>query len=106
MPLSREPLPYRFVSSVSESSLDWGDYDNDGDVDIAIIGQSDDVLNGRQQSYSRVFANDGEGGFATVEFELMGLNNGEVIWGDYDGDGDLDLTLSGQSADSVNYCCT
>ncbi|MGB0603379.1 MAG: Ig-like domain-containing protein [Candidatus Latescibacterota bacterium] len=86
--------------SVSESSLDWGDYDNDGDVDIAIIGQSDDVLNGRQQSYSRVFANDGEGGFATVEFELMGLNNGEVIWGDYDGDGDLDLTLSGQSADS------
>ncbi|MGB1891595.1 MAG: Ig-like domain-containing protein [Candidatus Latescibacterota bacterium] len=86
--------------SVSESSLDWGDYDNDGDVDIAIIGQSDDVLNGRQQSYSRVFANDGEGGFATVEFELMGVNNGEVIWGDYDGDGDLDLTLSGQSADS------
>ena len=98
-----EPSGFALIGQfphVSESSVDWGDYDNDGDLDLAIMGQSDDVLNGRQQSYTRVFANDGQGGFDMADVDLVGVNNGEVVWADYDGDGDLDLSVSGQSADA------
>jgi len=85
---------------LSESSADWGDYDNDGDIDLALSGQSNDILDGRQQSYTRVYDNDGDGNFNAADLELIGLNNGEIIWGDYDNDGDLDLAASGKSTDS------
>ncbi len=85
---------------LSESSADWGDYDNDGDLDLVLSGQSNDIIDGRQQSYTRVYTNDGNNSFSTADFELTGLNNGEVIWGDYDGDGDLDLAASGLSTSS------
>ena len=86
---------------VSESAADWGDYDNDGDLDLAIIGQSNDVVDGLQQSYSRIFENDGLGGFDQTAHELLGLNNGEILWGDYDNDGDLDLAATGSSTEST-----
>jgi hypothetical protein len=85
---------------LSESSADWGDYDNDGDLDLALSGQSNDILDGRQQSYTRVYNNDGDGSFNAADLELIGLNNGEIIWGDYDNDGDLDLAASGLSTSS------
>ena len=85
---------------LSKSSADWGDYDNDGDLDLALAGQSNDILDGRQQSYTRVYNNNGSDSFTTADIELVGLNNGEIIWGDYDNDGDLDLAASGKSTDS------
>ena len=85
--------------NVSESAADWGDYDNDGDLDLIIIGQSNDVVDGRQQSYSYIFQNDGLGGFDQTEQELIGLNNGEALWADYDNDGDLDLAATGSSTE-------
>ncbi len=87
--------------SLSKSSADWGDYDNDGDLDLVIMGQSDDVVDGRQQSYSHIFQNDGLGGFNQADQQLVGLNNGEVLWGDYDNDGDLDLAATGSSTEGT-----
>ena len=85
-----------FESAVSYSSVDWGDYDNDGDVDIVISGQSSETENGRLKSLTQLYSNDGEGGFL-LDSDLIGLNNGEVSWGDFDSDGDLDLAASGVS---------
>jgi len=86
--------------SLSNSSAAWGDYDGDGDLDLVLMGQSDDILDRVQQSYTRVYVNDGQGGFASGTQEIIGLNNGEVEWGDYDGDGDLDLAATGISTEA------
>ncbi|MBI2504555.1 MAG: Ig-like domain-containing protein [Candidatus Latescibacteria bacterium] len=86
---------------LSKSEADWGDYDNDGDLDLALMGQSDQITGGLQQSFTQVFRNEGEGGFADAGFDLIGLNNGELAWADVDGDGDLDLALNGSSSEGT-----
>jgi len=83
---------------LSKSGAAWGDYDNDGDLDLALTGQSDDVLDGAQQSYTWIFVNDGLGSFTRGDQDLIGLNNGDLAWADFDNDGDLDLAVTGSSA--------
>jgi uncharacterized repeat protein (TIGR01451 family) len=62
----------------------WGDYDNDGDLDILLVGSG----------FSRVYRNDG-GDFVGLEAGFAGVGGGSLAWGDYDGDGDLDVLLTG-----------
>lgn len=65
----------------------WGDYDNDGDLDL---------FAGLAPLIQRLYQNNGDGTFTR-------LNNGAVVqdsgasgglWGDYDNDGDLDLFVA------------
>jgi len=65
----------------------WGDYDNDGDLDLLISGAS-----GTKQT--KIFRND-HGQFVDSGIVLPGLSDGSAAWGDYDNDGDLDLLLQG-----------
>ncbi len=83
------------LPAVSFSSADWGDLDNDGDLDLALMGQDN-----RRLYRSRIFANDGEGNLVQVD-SLRGLANGELLWGDVDGDGDLDLMATGAAEDAT-----
>ncbi|RMH78032.1 MAG: hypothetical protein D6680_03315 [Cyanobacteria bacterium J007] len=62
-------------------SVDWGDYDNDGDLDIL-------------SSAGTVYQND-SGSFIDINAAIQGVNSGSVNWGDYDNDGDLDILLVG-----------
>ena len=67
-----------------------GDYDNDGDPDLAVTGYGRSVL----------FRNDGEGAFDDVT-QVAGVSNegkwgSSAAWFDYDSDGHLDLVI-------VNY---
>jgi uncharacterized repeat protein (TIGR01451 family) len=78
------------LTSVYGSSVAWGDYDNDGDLDILLTGNA---ASGR---VSRVYRNDGADTFtAAVTDTLTGVEGGSAAWGDYDGDGDLDILLAG-----------
>ncbi len=74
---------------------DWGDYDNDGDLDLLAVGGGIIV--------SGVFRNN-NGNFSDINAGLIQVANGSVAWGDYDNDGDLDILLTGIDYDQVEVC--
>ncbi len=80
------------LPEVTDGPVAWGDYDNDGDLDILLTGYSD---SGR---LSRVYRNDGGGVFTDIAAGLPGVDRSSVAWGDYDNDGDLDILLTGKMA--------
>ncbi|MEZ4679188.1 MAG: VCBS repeat-containing protein [Caldilineaceae bacterium] len=71
----------------------WGDYDNDGDLDIVVSGLSYDV--GLSGERTDLYRNNGDGSFTRLAVGLAGLSYSAVAWADYDRDGDLDLVVSG-----------
>jgi predicted nucleotidyltransferase len=76
------------LPGVSTASVAWGDYDNDGDLDVLLAGWTGVA------SISRLYRNDG-GNFTDANAGLPGVSMGSVAWGDYDNDGDLDILLTG-----------
>ena len=86
------------LTAVYESSVAWGDYDNDGNLDILLAGY-DVVTN---TCVSKIYRNNGNNGFTEqTNISLEGVANGSVAWGDYDNDGDLDILLAGVSHSSI-----
>jgi hypothetical protein len=84
------------------SGLAWGDYDGDGRPDLFVVNESgpltlseDEVE--RSPAHARLFHNEGDGTFAdataTAGLAVRGLGMG-AAWGDYDGDGRLDLFVT------------
>lgn len=74
----------------------WGDYDNDGDLDVIITSDTDTL---------KMYLNDGIGNFsfsptvfATQIGHIAGATNG-----DYDDDGDLDVFINGDSLGRALY---
>jgi hypothetical protein len=86
-----DPVAEAPLADVYSSSAAWGDYDSDGDPDIALMGNTG---TGR---LSAIYANDGDGSFeeSPVTVALAQLENGALAWGDYDADSDLDLAIQG-----------
>ena len=80
------------LPGVYESSVAWGDYDNDGDLDLALTGRTE-----ANAYVSRLYRNEGVGVFAEVPVALPGVHLGSAAWGDYDNDADLDLVLTGRT---------
>ncbi len=75
----------------------WGDYDNDGDLDLFIPYYNDPNM---------LFRNNGDGTFTSVNVgspNLMGVKDTGAVWVDYDNDGFLDLFLAcGEANPSPN----
>ncbi len=69
----------------------WGDYDNDGDLDLIVMGYR---LIGTE-AHTILYRNDGAGQFLNSGQVFADLGQGNVSWGDYDNDGDLDLAMIG-----------
>ena len=82
------PLP-----GAIKSAYEWGDYDNDGDLDLFITG-----LDGGGTLISKLFENNGDDTFSETSNAFVGAWLGDVAWGDYDSDGYLDILLSGFTA--------
>ena len=73
----------------------WGDYDNDGDLDLYSVNRGDGLHNGTNY----LFQNQGDGTFVDVaeavgvEADVGGRGRG-AAWGDYNDDGFLDLFVT------------
>ena len=77
-----------------EGSAAWGDYDNDGRLDILLSGT------GLSSGFVKLYHNDGNGAFHEVSTGIGSVEGGSVAWGDYDNDGRLDILLNGSVDDA------
>jgi hypothetical protein len=81
-------------------SSDWGDYDNDGDLDILISGDT-----GSTQGDARIYRNNGNDTFTDINAELPhSLYGSQSKWIDFDNDGHLDIFLSGKGVNGSDMC--
>jgi len=78
-----------YIRKITNGSVAWGDYDNDGFSDIIITGNSGTRI-------TKVYHNNQDGTFSDINADLYNVNGGSLSWGDYDNDGDLDILLSGE----------
>jgi len=83
------------LAGVAPSAVAWGDYDNDGNLDILLTGET-----GSGPTTKVYRSNGGSGSFTDIGAALPDVRNGAVAWGDYDNDGDLDILLTGNAAPS------
>ncbi|MHC1704744.1 MAG: FG-GAP-like repeat-containing protein [Tenuifilaceae bacterium] len=74
------------------NSQDWGDFDNDGLLDLLVTGADT-----TEKNFTKVYHNNGDNTFTEVKdvpFTTLPYSWGNAIWGDYDNDGDLDFLLT------------
>ena len=89
-----DPVPFAEIFSFPASGfVAWGDYDNDGDLDLVAGCSSTDRK-------AHIIRNEPTGVFAEVQTLDCGsgIHGDSNPWADYDGDGDLDLALPARSA--------
>jgi len=82
-------------------SVSWGDYNNDGNVDL-YIGYTRPA-----GKLNQLYRNNGDGtGFTNVAAEVgldIFVNIRQVSWIDFDNDGDLDLAIAVRNAENRLY---
>jgi hypothetical protein len=78
---------YNEFGGLQSCAMAWGDFDNDGDPDLAV---GNGGFNYTGQNY--LYVNNGDATF-TQRAEFGVEDTASLAWGDYDNDGDLDLAV-------------
>jgi hypothetical protein len=103
---------------IASHSAAWGDFDNDGRVDLYVCGEyassssaglfagDSSLILGDARNRGRLYRNNGDGTFTDVA-DKAGVRNERyakgAAWGDYDNDGDPDLYVSNFGEDDRLY---
>jgi tetratricopeptide (TPR) repeat protein len=102
---------------IASHSAAWGDFDNDGRVDLYVCGEfasssaglfADDssLIHADPRNHCRLYRNNGDGTFTDVA-DKAGVRNDRyakgAAWGDFDNDGDADLFVSNFGEDNRLY---
>ncbi len=91
------PAVSDIAGAYSPRSLDVGDLDHDGDLDLAVSDQGQLGTNGFVNDGVRVYLNDSRGQFTTMRFTAFGPEDDAAAGlrlGDLDADGDLDVAIA------------
>src|SRR5580765_8877101 len=76
------------LSKPPQPCVVWGDYDGDGDLDVLVAG-----LGSHDIPFTTIYKNTG-GTFTNSGIVIQGLSRATAAWGDFDGDGNLDLAMT------------
>ncbi|RLD81431.1 MAG: hypothetical protein DRJ10_06225, partial [Bacteroidetes bacterium] len=77
---------------VKNGDVAWGDYDNDGNLDLLLAGES------AEGKVTKIYRNNGDETFTEqTGIVLSGFYKCAVAWSDYNNDGDLDFYISGNT---------
>jgi hypothetical protein len=87
---------------ISPSWIAAGDFDADEDLDIAVVKNYFNLY--FSQGYVQIFTNDGSGHFPASETIELGFRSRTPLAADFDGDGDVDLVVSGFVGSSNKIC--
>ncbi|MCC7418241.1 MAG: CRTAC1 family protein [Acidobacteria bacterium] len=90
------PVQRELLAVPNSYSNAWGDFDNDGDLDLAVSLGTGEVRLYRNDAGTLVSVGAQLGMPQAGSYELRGLS-----WGDYDGDGFIDLLGGPTAADQV-----
>jgi hypothetical protein len=100
--IEADPVVNSFDQKTSSVGCSWGDYDNDGYLDLITCGGLDGV-----PGKSQLFHNNGNGTFNQIisrpPVDAPFLANNTAIWGDYDNDGNLDLFVGGVNLSTLYH---
>lgn len=91
---------FQNLTSFHDGYFAWGDFNNDGNIDLAAGGQPGSVA-----PVSILYLNSGAPDYTMVEqpnVPLLGVSDGAAKWGDYNNDGWIDLVIAGNINDG-NY---
>jgi len=90
------PIDLPGAMGLRYSKVRWGDYNNDGFLDLLITGSFDN----QQNSVTYVYENTGEDSFILTH-QLPGVRQGDIQWADFDNNGNLDIVMNGIYNDAV-----
>lgn len=88
-------IPHQMQLEINQ----WGDYDNDGDLDLLIAGAT--IGTSPYNPVTKVL-NNNNGIFTDINAPLTGIFQGDAEWVDFDQDGDLDIAITGRIG-TVNH---
>jgi ASPIC and UnbV/FG-GAP-like repeat len=100
--ITSDPVATAYEQRTSSVGASWGDYDNDGYLDLVTCGGLDGVA-----GKSQLFHNNGDGTFTQITsgppVDTAFIANNTAIWGDYDNDGNLDLFVGGVNLSTLYH---
>ena len=91
------------IERLSNGSGIWGDYNNDGYLDLFCIGTN---INDGWKLAVHLYKNNQSGGFTSEPITIKALREAACAWIDFNNDGNLDLIISGSENGNVNTSAT
>ncbi|MBO6522364.1 MAG: VCBS repeat-containing protein [Balneolaceae bacterium] len=81
------------LPGLGDGMVSPSDYDNDGDIDFLVAGAT------AEGPQTLLIKNNGAGSFEPIAFPFTGFTKAAAAWGDSNGDGRIDLLISGEVSD-------